>query len=46
MKIFLRNIIKIIPNLAMILSLLSVTTPCHFFTFQPDVPVELKKYEL
>jgi len=46
MRALIRNILKIVPALAMILAVSSVAAPCHFFTHQPDVPEELKKYEI
>ena len=30
---------------AMSMAISSVIAPCHFFTHQPNIPIELKKYE-
>ena len=45
MKTLLRRVMGTVPALAMVLAVFSVTTPCHFFVHQPDVPNELKEYE-
>ena len=46
MKTLVRCIMRLFSGLAMSLAVSSVTSACHFFTYQPDVPEELKKYEV
>ena len=40
-----QNAIKIIPALALLLAVSSVSATCFFMSHQPDVPEGLKKFE-
>ena len=46
MKKLLNSILGIVPALAIALAITSVSAPCHFVLYQPDVPEELKRYEV